>query len=121
MSDQLKLLTDLFKQFAVRNHLVNVPEDFLDLALKAMANLESKAKANVLYELAKCLGTFRPNSTESLLPLSKMPFGLLQYKVVIELSSVIAGCVRMCLCRLYALKIIRSGWSACTYYLEESC
>ena len=55
--------------------------------VKAMVNLEAKAKVNVVYELAKGLGTLRPNSMESLFPDSRMPFGLLQYTVSFFTSS----------------------------------
>ena len=78
VSNQLELLTDLLKRH-VLNHNLHIPDDFLELTVKAMVNLEAKAKVNVIYELAKGLGTSRPNSKESLFPVSRMPFGLLQY------------------------------------------
>ena len=67
VSSQLELLTDLLKRH-VLNHHVHLPDDFLELTVKAMVNLETKAKVNVIYELVKGLGTSRPNSKESLFP-----------------------------------------------------
>lgn len=43
-----------------------------------MKHLES---TNVLYELAKGLGTMHPDGSDSYFPTSRMPMGLLQYMV----------------------------------------
>ena len=58
-----------------------MPEDFLLASLKSMQHLESFGKVNVLHELAKGLGTLCPHSSEPLFPISRMPFGMLQFMV----------------------------------------
>jgi hypothetical protein len=46
-----------------------------------MENLHRAGRSNVLYLLAKALGTTRPDGSDSLLPISRMPMGLLEYMV----------------------------------------
>lgn len=73
-----ELLCHYSKEF----HQVAVPKDYLILSLKAMKHLESSGKVNVLYELARGLGTMRRESTDSCFPTTRMPFGMLQYMVM---------------------------------------
>lgn len=80
-TDQLTLLNELLNEHATAFHKLSMPDDFLHLSLMSMQHLDSFGKVNVLYELAKGLGTLRPNSTEPVFPISRMPFGLLQYIV----------------------------------------
>ena len=56
VSDQLELLIDLQKQHVLNHHLL-LPDNFLELAVKAMVNLEAKAKVNIAYELTKGMRT----------------------------------------------------------------
>lgn len=80
-SDQLGLLIELLSKHFETYYQVTLPDDFLQLSLKSMQQLQSFGKVNVLHELAKGLGTLRPHSSESLFPVSRMPFGLLQHTV----------------------------------------
>ena len=86
-SDQLKLLSDLFCEYTSTFYELMVDEGFLQLSLMAMKYLESHSKENVLYHLAKGLGTPCPHSNEPRLPVSKMPFGLLEYTVTFFSST----------------------------------
>lgn len=79
--DQLGVLSELLADHATTFYEVTVPDVFLQLSLMSMKHLDSSGKMNVLYELAKGLGTLRPNSSEPVFPMSRMPFGLLQYMV----------------------------------------
>ena len=62
------------------------PDDFLKLALLAMEHLKSCGRSNVIYNLAKALGTMRDDQTDSLLPAKGMPMGLVEH------------CVNFCCC-----------------------
>ena len=77
--DLLKLISELFCEHATSFYKVAVDDDFLELTLLAMKHLDSNSKENALYHLAKGLGTLRPDTNESRFPVSRMPFGLLQY------------------------------------------
>ncbi len=79
--DQLCFISKLFEIHAAALYGVVVPSDFLELSLKAMKELRAVGRSNVLYGLAKVIGTKRPDSDESLLPLSRMPMGLLEHCV----------------------------------------
>ena len=48
-----------------------------------MGRLQANKKRNVVYKLAKIVATNRPDSVtdESLIPLNRMPWGLLQYQI----------------------------------------
>ncbi len=55
---------------------LTVPEDFLSLTAKAMAQLKRSERSNVLYNLAKGIGTPRDDGSDSRLPTRHMPMGL---------------------------------------------
>ena len=99
--DQLSMISELLMEHATKFYRVTVPKDFLQSSLMSMQHLDSSGKVNVLYELAKGLGTLRPDSTEPLFPITRMPFGLMQYMVTFfnstpgtHVSSVLS-CMRM--------------------------
>ena len=58
-SQKLHIISSLFKSHLASNLSVNVPDDFLELAAAAMQHLKSCGRANVLYNLAKAIGTMR--------------------------------------------------------------
>ena len=78
---QLTTISDLYKSYVTSNSSVTLPDDFLKLALSAMEHLESCGRSNVLYNLAKALGTTREDGTDSLLPAKRMPMGLIEHCV----------------------------------------
>ena len=81
--EQLKLLSDLFSAFLKQRHphVRLLPLDFLKLVVLGLQRLHDAGRANVIYLLAKALGTTRPDGSDSLLPTSRMPMGLLEYMV----------------------------------------
>ena len=58
-----------------------VPLDFLNLCCKSFNVLRENGKDNILYHLAKGLGTPREDGTGPRLPIHRMPFGLLNYNI----------------------------------------
>jgi len=56
-NQQLALTSELFKMFCIEHSGVSPPDDFLQLSVLAMKHLESCGRSNVLYHLAKSLGT----------------------------------------------------------------
>ena len=72
-SQQLEVLSQLFIQ--VSN--TPVPSDFLELASNAMCHLRESNWSNIIYLLANCLGTKRSGGFDSLLPVKRMPMGLI--------------------------------------------
>ena len=66
---------------ASQHYNLALPADYLQLSLNAMKHLENVGHCNVLFELAKGLGTMRLDGHDSLFPTSRMPMGLLHYMV----------------------------------------
>ena len=78
-SDQLRMLSKLFTRIVSDHFKMSVPDDFLVLSAKAMDYLKCNYKSNVLYSLAKGIGTMREDETESRFPTKRMPMGLVEY------------------------------------------
>ncbi len=78
---QLQVASKLFSEYALANCLLTIPEDFLSLAAKAMAQLKRSERSNVLYNLAKGIGTPRDDGSDSRLPTRRMPMGLVEHIV----------------------------------------
>ncbi len=69
------------------HHNMDLPDDFIQFCLSAMKNLDSHGKTNVLYRLAMGLGSVRPDSSDSVFPITRMPFGLLDHMVNFFIST----------------------------------
>lgn len=80
-SSQLTSAQKRFQQYALTKAGIIVPSDFLELSLAAMVRLKEAGRTNIVYNMVKAIGTQRPNSEQSLLPVTKMPMGLLEYCV----------------------------------------
>ena len=79
---QLSFLSEAFCDYLKQNtHVQDVSHDFLQLVVEGMEQLHVADRTNVIYLLAKALGTLRPDSSESLLPTRRMPMGMLEYIV----------------------------------------
>ena len=58
---------------------IDVPEDFLGFAALAMVRLKKGQQSNVIYNLARGVGTECPDQTDSHFSVSRMPMGLVEY------------------------------------------
>ncbi len=58
---------------------VTVPNDFLELSVKGMTQLQFAGRSNFLYALARGLGTQRSDGSDSLFPCKKVVAGLLEH------------------------------------------
>lgn len=75
----LEKLSGLFSIYCERELNILVPPDFLKFAAVAMERLKSCNRSNVLYSLAKGLGTMRNDQSDSCFPVKRMPMGLIEY------------------------------------------
>ena len=78
---KLDILSLLFSEVAKGFPMPDVPQDFLRLSMAAMHRLHTSGRSNTVYLLAKALGTMRADNSDSLLPVSRMPMGLLEYTI----------------------------------------
>lgn len=79
-----------FFQLAVIKGITSYPSDFASMSSKAMHRLQSLNKPNVLLNFAYCLGKERPGTQDPLMPINRMPFGLIQYQI--EFFSRVTTC-----------------------------
>ena len=93
------------------NLSVNVPDDFLELAAAAMQHLKSCGRANVVYNLAKAIGTMREDLSDSLLPAKRMPIGLIEHCVNFFCSTRQQVCRFAYTCIICTLFRYFSWWS----------
>jgi hypothetical protein len=100
-NEDLLEISDLIFGELLRRKSVDIPgSDFIKLSVSAMENLQEKKKSNVVYKLAKIVGVKRSDSDECLLPLSRMPWGLLQYQIdffACKHINEVTCCLKYCL------------------------
>ena len=77
----MRVVSHLFQQLALTKYGVHIPADFLQLSLIAVRHLNQCGRSNVVYGVAKAIGTMRPDESDSRLPARRMPMGLLEYMV----------------------------------------
>ena len=79
VNDQMRVLSNLFSVHMLNSFGINVPDDFLSCAANAMYQLRLGQRTNVLYNLAKGIGTLRADNSDSRFPTKRMPMGLIEY------------------------------------------
>jgi len=62
---QLRFVSEVFAAYCLRQN-VSVPQDFLQVSVKGMTQLQITKRSNILYALAKGLGTQRLDGSDSL-------------------------------------------------------
>jgi len=55
--------------------------NFIEYSVKGMLHLADCSRSNVIYLLAKSLGTLRPDNSDSLFPAKRMSMGLIEHCV----------------------------------------
>ena len=75
-SERASIINDLMQSLSSDLH---VPSDFVSSSLACMERLKKCGRSNLLYGLAKALGTMRPDGSDSLMPMAHMPVGLIEY------------------------------------------
>ena len=128
---QLDLLSKLFSSYASSEMRLSVPDDFIVLAARAMLQLTSSGRSNVLYNLAKAIGTIREDGSDSRLPTKRMPMGLMEYIAILFVADNLQSVSHICHCmiriinanfthRSHALWIIVFGSRQCIVFLARS-
>ena len=80
LHEQITFISERFSEAADKIG-VNVPSDFLKLALDAMRHLAGSGRSNVIYGLAKGMGTLREDGRDSVFPVKRVITGLVEYSV----------------------------------------
>ena len=70
-----------FLELATKNGINTNPADFASLSVKAMKRLQEHNKTNLVYKFSMCIGSNQPGTDEPLFPITRMPFGLVEYQI----------------------------------------
>ena len=77
--DALCILEDLYAWLAKKMEVSSSVHGFIQLSLQAMKILEGNGKSNLVVKFCQCLANDRPDKSGSLMPMHRMPFGLIQH------------------------------------------
>lgn len=78
--DKIQLAYEVFSLY-LSSRDISVPEDFLTLLADGMVQLKKAGRSNMLYSLAKGLGTTRQDGSDSLFPCRQVVAGLVEHCV----------------------------------------
>ena len=76
---ELEMLSLEFHQLCRKKLGIDIPKNFLVHAGAAMVQLSKSNRSNLLYTLAKGIGTMREDGSDSHFPTKRMTFGLVEY------------------------------------------
>lgn len=81
--NHIEVLDDLLGRHLKTLNVRKFPDkaDFISLSVTAMQKLATLGKENLIYKWPRCIALTRPESEESLMPLQRMPFGLIEYQI----------------------------------------
>lgn len=75
----LSIVEQLYSWLASKKGLTSNVLGFVQLSLAAMKRLETNNKVNLVIKFCQMLANDRPDKSGPLIPLNRMPFGLMQY------------------------------------------
>ena len=75
----MSIMDDLSVWFAGIKGIVSYPKNFVQMSLAAMKRLEANGKSNLVYKFCQGLAFDRPDKSGPLIPINRMPFGLIEY------------------------------------------
>ena len=77
--EQLQAISQQFELHAYNYHGISIPDNFLALVLSSRNHLMVHKRRDVITDMVKVIGTMRHDNSDSLLPVKRMPMGLLEY------------------------------------------
>ena len=80
-AELVELANLAFLELALQNGINSNPANFAELAMHAMKRLQDNGKNNLIYKFALCIASNRPGSKDSLFPINRMPFGMVEYQI----------------------------------------
>lgn len=79
--DVISILDNLYTWVACNMGITSNPRTFIHFSLEAMKRLEDTGKPNLVFKFCQGLAVDRPNNAGPLIPIDRMPFGLMQYSI----------------------------------------
>ena len=77
--DVIAILDKLYTWVACKKGIASNPRSFIQLCLGAMKRLEDNNNVNLVFKFCQGLALDRPDKSGPLIPIHRMPFGLMQY------------------------------------------
>ena len=100
--EQYHVVNRVLQVLAARAYpCASVPDDFIKLCLIAMERLKQMGRYNLVHGLVYGLGVMREDGSDSRLPTTKMPIGLLEYIISFYHSESINKVSINCAFKLY--------------------
>lgn len=81
MGKLIEITNFSFLELANKNGIDTNPADFASLSVTAMKRLQEHKKNNLIYKFSMCIGSNQPGTDDPLFPLTRMPFGLVEYQI----------------------------------------
>ena len=75
----VNVLDKLFVWVACKKSITSNPRTFVSLSLNSMKRLEDNGKPNLAFKFCQGVALDRPDKSGPLIPIHRMPFGLIQY------------------------------------------
>ena len=75
-----EVLDQMFSELARRQGIEST-SSFIQLSLIAMKKLKAAGKHNLVFLFPRSIALCRPNSEDALMPINRMPFGLIEYQI----------------------------------------
>ena len=95
-SDVVDLQDKLYSWTACKKGITSNIRTFLQLSLDAMKRLEDNNKVNLALKFCQGLALDTPDKTGPLIPIHRMPFGLLQYCIEFFTSTNVMQVTTQC-------------------------
>lgn len=116
-----QILSQIFSQILIRNYSapsLEMPDDFFKLVACGVQNLHQNKRTNVIYSLAKAVVTMRVDGSDSLLPVKRMPMGIIDYAVTFfTVFSVQQVCLHNVM-YIFMVKKINCYFHRCSTFLQ---
>ena len=81
-----EVVDEMYFQLALKKGIKTYPKGFAMLSTDAMMRLQDIGKENLVFKFTECIAKNRPGTEELLMPLTRMPFGLIEYQILFLLS-----------------------------------
>ena len=76
------VVDQLYFTLAEKKGIDTYPYGFATLSTNAMLRLQNAKKQNLVFKFAQCIANNRPGTEDPLMPLTRMPFGLIEYQIL---------------------------------------
>ena len=111
--DVIDILDKLYNWAVRKISITSNPQTFVQLSMDAMKRLEDNSKPNLVFIFCQGLAMDRPNDAGPLIPIHRMPFGLIQYCIEFFTCTNVMQVGATISCVLNVREIVRQEYVGC--------